>query len=315
MQRRITCRTAEELWLDWLSRAFSIRFLQPDTVERRLRSREGGGQCEAVLSDRVPTFRRTAVLRSAGIVVGLIAIGLIAFEVTLHATAIGSGRARPLPPPSTSAAPAAPVPLTDVGRAALSRVVTIEADRTNAEALGTGWLFDTHGDFVTNAHVVQGALTVRITDRRSHTHPAIVIASDATVDVALVRAVDGFAGTPLPIDRAAIVAMPVPVVDLASSRATGHDDITTAELTLTGQDVPLEPGEVQPGSGAPPVYHDMITLSGAQAYQGNSGGPVLDERGDVVGILTLASPNQPQSYAIPLTRVVDELSQFATRKG
>lgn len=265
--------------------------------------------------DRAPTFRRAALLRSGGIVVGVIAIGLTAFEVTLHVTAIDAGRLKPFPLPPTTAAPATPAPLTDVGRAALSRVVTVEADRANEEALGTGWLFDTHGDFVTNAHVVQGALTVRITDREAHTHLAVVIAVDVVMDIALVRSVDGFAGTPLPLDHSAIVATPLPVVDLASSRATGHDDITTAEVTNMGQEVPLEPGEVQPGSSAPSVYHDMLALTGAQVFQGNSGGPVLDEQGDVVGILTLASPKLPQSYAIPLARVLDELTQFAAKKG
>ena len=115
-------------------------------------------------------FRRAALLRSGGIVVGVIAVGLTAFEVTLHVTAIDAGRLKAIPLPATTAALATPSPLADVGRVALSRVVTVEADRLNEEALGTGWLFDTRGDFVTNAHVVQGALTVRITDRRAHTH-------------------------------------------------------------------------------------------------------------------------------------------------
>jgi len=59
----------------------------------------------------------------------------------------------------------------------------------------------------------------------------------------------------------------------------------------------------------------MLALSGAPVFQGNSGGPVLDDQGEVIGILTLASPNRPQSYAIPLTRVLDELTQFAARNG
>ncbi|TMF17345.1 MAG: trypsin-like peptidase domain-containing protein [Chloroflexi bacterium] len=265
--------------------------------------------------DRAPMFRRAALLRSGGIVVGVIAVGLTAFEVTLHVTAIDAGRLKAIPLPATTAALATPSPLADVGRVALSRVVTVEADRLNEEALGTGWLFDTRGDFVTNAHVVQGALTVRITDRRAHTHLAVVIASDPTVDIAVLRSVDGFAGRPLPLDRTAIIATPLPVVDLASSRATGHDDISIAVVTESGRDVPLEPGEVQPGSAAPSVYHDMLALSGAPVFQGNSGGPVLDDQGEVIGILTLASPNRPQSYAIPLTRVLDELTQFAARNG
>lgn len=254
-------------------------------------------------------------MRWAGIVGGLIGIGLIAFLITLHVTAVSPDRLPPFSAPAAVAASPTPIPLSDVGREALGRVVTVEADRTNEEALGTAWLFDTHGDFVTNAHVVAGALTVRLTDRYAHTHPAVVLGTDPATDIAVVRSTDGFAGAPLPVDRASLPAIPFAVVDVASSRATGHDDITTTEVTGSGQDVPLEPGEVQPGSRAPSVYHDMLALTGAQVFQGNSGGPVIDNQGEVVGILTLASPNLPDSYAIPLERVIDELTQFATRNG
>ena len=74
-------------------------------------------------------FRRAALLRSGGIVVGVIAVGLTAFEVTLHVTAIDAGRLKAIPLPATTAALATPSPLADVGRVALSRVVTVEADR------------------------------------------------------------------------------------------------------------------------------------------------------------------------------------------
>jgi serine protease Do len=255
------------------------------------------------------------VIRWAGVAGGLIGAGLVAFLVTLHVTSINPDRLPPVSPPVAVAASPTPMPLSDVGRAALGRVVTVEADRANEEALGTAWLFDTHGDFVTNAHVVAGALTVRLTDRNAHTHPAVVLGADPAADIAVLRSTDGFAGAPLLVDRLALPAIPFPVVDVASSRATGHDDITTAEVTGVGQDVPLEPGEVQPGAAAPSVYHDMLALTGAQVFQGNSGGPVIDDQGEVVGVLTLASPNLPDSYAIPVDRVIDELTQFATRKG
>jgi S1-C subfamily serine protease len=199
----------------------------------------------------------------------------------------------------------------DVGRLALSRVVTVASDRASQEALGTAWLFDDKGDFVTNAHVVAGSLTVRITDRSAHTLVATVLGSDAANDVAVLRVAGGFDGTALPVRTAVIAELPLPVVDCASSRATGHDDLTVASLSKRGQDVPLEPGEVPAGAGTPSVYHDMLTLTGARVYQGNSGGPVLDAGGQVVGILTLASPDQPESFAIPVQRVLAELKQYA----
>ena len=274
-----------------------------------------GHNARLVLPDAAPGFRRLAVLKAAGVVAGLVAGGLLAFTVSARLTAVDVSHLAPVTPPPVASPSASPRPLADVGRLVLDRVVTVETDRASEEALGTGWLFDNHGDFVTNAHVVAGALTVRLTDRAAHTHVAVVLGTDAALDIAVLRSSDGFAGTPLPVETRPVTSVPVPVVDVASSRATGHDDITTASLTGTGEDVPLEPGEVQPGSNAPSVYHDMLALAGAKVYQGNSGGPVLDGAGRVVGILTLASPSQPTSFAIPIASVLSELTQLAAKPG
>lgn len=259
----------------------------------------------------VSPFRRTALTRSLIAVAAVVASAAIAFPIASHFASIDVRRVHPATPPPAELPSPSPVSMQDVGRLALNRVVTVESDRASQEALGTAWLFDDKGDFVTNAHVVAGSLTVRITDRSAHTVVAAVLGSDDANDVAVLRAAGGFGAPALPVRTAALSQLPAPVVDCASSRATGHDDITVASLTKRGQDVPLQPGEVPAGSGTPGVYHDMLTLTGARVYQGNSGGPVLDARGQVVGILTLASPDQPESFAIPITRVLAELKQYA----
>lgn len=256
-------------------------------------------------------FRRGAVARAAAVVAVLAAAAAIAFPIAARVGALDPHSVRPLTPPAAATPSASPMPLQAVGRQALSRVVTVETDRPAQEALGTAWLLDGHGDFVTNAHVVSGALTVRITDRTAHTHVAQVLGHDDSADIAVLRSADGFAGQPLAVRTAPLPALPLAVVDVASSRATGHDDVTLASLSKSGQSVPLRPGEIPAGDNAPSVYHDMLELSGAQVYQGNSGGPVLDAGGHVVGILTLASPDQPEAFAVPIARVFGELTQFA----
>jgi S1-C subfamily serine protease len=273
------------------------------------------GHNQLVLPVRPASAWRGRLPRLAAAAAILAVAGMVAFLVSLRVSSINIATVTPLAVPVVATPSATPLPLTDVGRMALGRVVTIQADRSNDEALGTGWLFDARGDFVTNAHVVEGQLTVRVTDRQAHTFVATVIGVDTTADIALIRLSGGYSGVPLPVDRLAITTLPVPVVDLASSRATGHDDITTAVISETGQDVPLQQGEVQPGSAAPALYHDMLAISGAQVYEGNSGGPVLNAQGQVVGILTLASPSGPNAYAIPITRVFTELTQYAATHG
>lgn len=207
-------------------------------------------------------------------------------------------------------------PLPEVAAMALSRVVTIETQTPDHQELGTGWLLDTKGDFVTNAHVVEGALSVRIRDRRNATHVGQIMGVDHDQDVAVVRSLDGFQGKPLALTTAPEPPVPEDVVILASGRATGHSDETTTIETIARlhQDVPVRGNaEIDPSDTSSVLYHDMIAMRGHQVFPGNSGGPVLDGYGMVIGIITLASRSTPQAYAIPVGRVSAELLAFASR--
>lgn len=255
--------------------------------------------------------RLLRLLLAAGI---LVLLGIVAFLVTVNRTSVTSIARRP----ATPSASAVPVPsptlsLGDIARAQLGQTVTVEALGPTDEGLGTGWLFDTKGDFVTNAHVIQGQVTVRLRGRDGSSHVGDVVGVDTLADVALVRSHDGFSGTPFALVSVSFTTFPQPVVVIASSRATGHGDITEERASRIEPSVPVT-GDTT--TGQPPtttVYDDMLVLDGAAVYPGNSGGPVLNRDGAVVGILTLASKSAPEAYAIQLTRVIAELRDFAAK--
>jgi len=209
-------------------------------------------------------------------------------------------------------------PLPVVASAALGRVVTIETQTPDHQELGTGWLLDGKGDFVTNAHVVEGALSVRIRDRRNATHVGAIMGVDHEQDVAVVRSLDGFSAPALPLGPPTDPPVPEDVVVLASGRATGHEDQSSTIETIARlhQEVPVRGNaEIDPSDASTVLYHDMIAMRGHQVFPGNSGGPVLDGYGKVIGIVTLASRSTPQAYAIPVTRVSAELFAFAARSS
>jgi len=204
-----------------------------------------------------------------------------------------------------------PTPLSDVARAAIASTVTIESLTSTAEAFGTGWLFDSKGDFVTNDHVVADAQSIRIRDRTGAAHPATVVNADRAADIAVVRSSDGFTGTPLPIGTAG-APDGTPVVAIASGRATGHDDVTYEKVQAQSQSVPVVGGDVDPSQATTnTVYTGMMAIAGSRIYPGDSGGPLLDSGGHVVGIVTLAGKRGNVAYAIPISRVIGEVRSFA----
>jgi S1-C subfamily serine protease len=240
--------------------------------------------------------------------------GVFAFLVTINRTAVpGTAPSASHPPVVRVVAPSPTLSLDDIARAQLSRTVTIEALGSNDEGLGTGWLLDTKGDFVTNAHVVQGQLSVRIRARDGSSHVGDVMGIDRDLDIAVIRSRGGFPGAPLPQFSGSISDFPAPVVAIASSHATGHGDITRESVTRVESDVPVT-GDTTTGQALTTTdYHNMLVLDGQAIYPGNSGGPVLDSKGRVVGIVTLASKSLPEGYAIQLNRVLSELMSFAAR--
>jgi putative serine protease PepD len=256
------------------------------------------------------------VLRAGVVIFALLATGLAALLVAARLEAIDPSKVAPVPSPSTRAPALPPTPLTDLGRAALASVVTVEVEVEvgNEESLGTGWIFDARGDIVTNAHVVAGHAAVRVTDRQGHTELAVVLRTeyDQSADIALLRPMTSLPGAALPIDPTALVKVQVNVIVLASSTATGNGDMTQESVTALDASVPLAGnGGSRPGLGGPQVYDGMIHLEGARIYEGNSGGPVLDAAGQVVGVLTLASPTAADAYAIPISRVLPELTTWS----
>jgi S1-C subfamily serine protease len=240
--------------------------------------------------------------------------GIIAFLVTVNRTEVpGSAPVATRPPAVRVVVPSPTMSLDDLARAQLSRTVTIEALGSTDEGLGTGWLLDAKGDFVTNAHVVQGQLAVRIRGRDGSSHVGDVLGIDRDLDIAVIRSRDGFAGTPLTTFAGLVTDFPQAVVAIASGHATGHADITDERLVRIDPNVPVT-GDTS--TGQPPTttdYVDMLVLDGQTIYPGNSGGPVLDGEGRVVGIVTLASKSAPEGYAIQLNRVLSELMTFAAR--
>ena len=206
---------------------------------------------------------------------------LIAAALAAIATAVaacgGSG-------PSDDVAPVAPLAASD-GAASLQQqlvsvVKTVSPSVVQIQTpqdLGSGVVFDAHGDIVTNAHVVDNATRFLVTLASGDSHPATAVGRDAANDLAVIRIADA---RPRPATFADSSRVEVGDITLALGNPLGlRSSVTEGIVSAVRRSVPE-------GNGA--TLSSAIQTSAA-INPGNSGGALVDLSGRVIGIPTLAA--------------------------
>jgi serine protease Do len=167
-------------------------------------------------------------------------------------------------------------------------------------ALGTGFLIDAHGVFVlTNDHIAAAALELRVVLPDRSDVPARLVGRDTRLDLALLAVeAPGLAPLgPLPLgnsDELQVGEWLVVLGDPFGDEVSASVGIVSA----TGRDAA---GSLVVG-GAMGLRSFLQT--DARIHRGNSGGPVIDTAGQVVGV-AVATGDRPGelSFAIPINRV------------
>ncbi len=148
------------------------------------------------------------------------------------------------------------------------------AQREQVTALGSGFVIDRRGDIVTNDHVVQGAKDVRVGFSGGASYPAKIVGSDPSTDIAVVR-VKGAPDSLLRPLRFADSEVQVGDPAYAIGNPFGLERTMTAGIvSATGRDIQAPNGLV--------IANAIQT--DAPINHGNSGGPLLDRVGQVIGI-------------------------------
>ncbi|QNE48395.1 trypsin-like serine protease [Glaciihabitans sp. INWT7] len=167
-----------------------------------------------------------------------------------------------------------------------------------AEAAGTGIVLSATGEILTNNHVIDGATSISVTVASTgKTYTADVVGTDATSDIALLQ-LQGASGLAIaPLDTASTVAVSDAVTAVGNAGGTGS--LTAAAGTVTAVDQTITAaGE----SGSDPETLDGLIETDADVVSGDSGGPLYDSDGEVIGIDTAASSGSSAvtGYAIPI---------------
>jgi putative serine protease PepD len=172
--------------------------------------------------------------------------------------------------PATSAAPVASSSATAVYRAVREGVVDVKV----GTAEGSGFVIDTKGDIVTNEHVVGGASRIVITFSDGTSATARLVKADASSDLAVVRVTVAASRLhPLTLANSSSVAVGDEVLAVGSPFGL-EGSLTTGVVSATGRTIDAPDHAAIPGA----IQTD------AAINHGNSGGPLLDADGQVIGV-------------------------------
>jgi putative serine protease PepD len=177
-------------------------------------------------------------------------------------------------------------------------------------ALGSGFVIDKEGHILTNYHVVEGARTVRVSFSNRDNVKAEVVGQDPATDVAVLKVDEAPAALdPLPLGNSASVRVGDPVI--AIGNPFGFERSVTAGIVSALQ---REINSQQPGTSI-----DHVIQTDAAINHGNSGGPLLNDQGRVIGINTaiftgssLEQGNVGIGFAIPINTVKKVAEQLIT---
>ena len=184
--------------------------------------------------------------------------------------------------------------LAEIARPAIVqiRVTTLDQGNTKSDAQspqgsrGSGFIIQPSGYILTAQHVIEKAKEIELRLSDGHRVSAKVVAADAQLDVALLKT---------QLDRE------LPTLALGDS-----DKIRVGEMAIVlgypfGRESSMSVGIIsRPGR----TYHDSASYefiqSDAGAYPGGSGGPLLNSKGHVIGMITMASERGNMGFATPI---------------
>jgi putative serine protease PepD len=178
---------------------------------------------------------------------------------------------------------------------------------------GTGFLVDSDGTIVTNAHVVGDSQQVKVRFQdNGDLHDADVLSVDASTDLAALKVDPGAANGVRPLELADSDKVQVGDTAIAIGYPLGLDRTATAGI-VSGLERQIE---------SPNGFSiDQVIQTDAPINPGNSGGPLLNARGQVIGVnsqIATAGGSEGSvgiGFAIPANTVTQVLPQLESGKA
>jgi S1-C subfamily serine protease len=166
---------------------------------------------------------------------------------------------------------------------------------------GSGAILDNSGIIITNAHIIKLAHDIEVKLSDGTKLKAVPLAISENSDLALIRIVSGPALHPIKLSDPSQIKLNSPVYSVGNS-------VFLKGTMIQGKVTGFGKRKNQPGSEIHMIQTNI------QMYPGDSGGPVLNKQGELVGIMFAGrSARSKQSYAVPSNVIKNLYETYMTR--
>jgi len=190
----------------------------------------------------------------------------------------------------------------ELAKAVKPAVVNVTGRQDGGRSAGSGFVINREGYIVTNSHVVENANTIVVKLSDGRELPATIVGRDPKTDIALLK-VDAKDLPVIGLGDSSALQVGEPVMAIGNPFGL-EQTVTTGIVSATGR-----------GLGAGP-YDDFVQTD-ASVNPGNSGGPLINARGQVVGINSIIFSRTGGSvgigFAIPVNLAKSVFTQLAEK--
>ena len=199
------------------------------------------------------------------------------------------------------------VQITSTSRSGSENFGSPQAPSGTQQALGSGFVLDKAGHIITNYHVIEGADSIEVSFSNQDTLTAKLVGSDPSTDLAVLRVeMSSRSLRPLELGNSDVVRVGDSVIAIGNpfglARTATAGIVSALERPIT----------------APNLYTiDHVIQTDAPINKGNSGGPLLNDRGQVIGINSQISTggsrdtgNVGIGFAVPANTVKSVTAQL-----
>lgn len=177
----------------------------------------------------------------------------------------------------------------------------------SSAAAGTGIIVSADGYILTNKHVISGASTVTVVLDDGTTYEDVkIVATDPLNDVAFLKIENASDLTAATLGDSKTISVGQQVIAIGNALGEYQNTVTSGIVSGTGRSV-----VASDGSGTTTESLSDMIQTDAAINSGNSGGPLVNAAGEVIGINTATSTSaENMGFAIPISSVKGMLSQL-----